>query len=200
MKVRSYLQRQWGAQSATELNEQIAKATGVTVRTIRNIKQKAARCHPLPISSPSRAVQATISSRLDDIDKGLIRKEIVSFYDRGELPTLDLLLKKVKQPPINFSGGKTTLWSVIRKLGFKYKKVTSGRAILMERHDIVMSRNRYLRIIEKNRKSAEPRPEIYINETWVNQRESVDKCWTVGDGTVGPKIKTGKGARFIILH
>lgn len=111
-----------------------------------------------------------------------------------------MLIKKVTQPPINFSGGKTTLWSVIRELGFRYKKFTSGRAILMERHNIVVSRNRYLRVIEKNRKSAKPRPEVYIDETWVNQRESVDKCWTDGDGRVGPKIKTGKGVRFVILH
>lgn len=72
-----FLQRQWGAQSPTDLDEQTAKATGVTVHTIRKIKQEAARCHPLPISSSPRAVQATISRKLDDFDKGIIRKEIV---------------------------------------------------------------------------------------------------------------------------
>lgn len=54
-KVRSYLQRQWGAQSANELDDQTAKATGVTSRTLRKIKQEAARCHPQPTSFPSRA-------------------------------------------------------------------------------------------------------------------------------------------------
>lgn len=41
---------------------------------------------------------------------------------------------------------------------------------------------------------------MYLDETWVNQNECVAKCWSTADGTVGPKLKTGKGSRFIILH
>ena len=34
----------------------------------------------------------------------------------------------------------------------------------------------------------------------INQNDCVSKCWTIADGSVGPKLKTGKGGRFIILH
>ncbi len=51
-----------------------------------------------------------------------------------------------------------------------------------------------------NRHSENPRPEIYLNETWVNQNISVEQCWTNKEGTIGPQTKTGRVGRFIILH
>lgn len=72
----------------------------------------------------------------------------------------------------------------------------------MEREDIVVARNKYLRIIEQNRNCDRTtrRAEVYLDETRVNQNECVDKCWTDPGGTVGPKTKTGRGARFIVLY
>ncbi|KAG7167335.1 hypothetical protein Hamer_G030362 [Homarus americanus] len=76
----------------------------------------------------------------------------------------------------------------------------SGRKILMEKEDIVAARNKYLRYIQKNRESSNPRPEVYLDETWINQNQCVERCWTVNDGSAGPKLKSGRGARFIIAH
>ena len=42
----------------------------------------------------------------------------------------------------------------------------------MERDDIVAERNKYPREIDKNRKSDQPRPEIFLDETWVIQNMS----------------------------
>lgn len=76
----------------------------------------------------------------------------------------------------------------------------SDRKILMERLDIVETRHYFLRQTEEIRKCKNRRPDVYLDETWINQRDSVGRCWTEEDGTVRSKIKTGKGARFIILH
>lgn len=70
----------------------------------------------------------------------------------------------------------------------------------MERKDIVAARCIYLRILNVHRNSVNPPYEVYLDETWVNQNESVKKRWTTSDGKIGPKLKTGKGARFIIVH
>ncbi|KAG7166053.1 hypothetical protein Hamer_G029569 [Homarus americanus] len=70
----------------------------------------------------------------------------------------------------------------------------------MEKEDIVAARNKYLRYIQKNRESSNPRPEVYLDETWINQNQCVERCWTVNDGSAGPKLKSGRGARFIIVH
>lgn len=69
----------------------------------------------------------------------------------------------------------------------------------MERSDIVAVRNKLLRELNMNRHSENPRPEIYMAETWVNQNISVDQCWT-NKGTIGPHTKTGRGGRFLMLH
>lgn len=34
----------------------------------------------------------------------------------------------------------------------------------------------------------------------VNQNEAVNKCWAIAEGAVGPKLKTGRGPRFITIH
>lgn len=172
-------------------------------KTVQRIVRQGSECAPNPISSPVyRAKKLRVRDKLDNFDKECIRKEVLSFYDRGEIPTVDALLEKIREEPVNFEGGTTTLWKIMREIGFKYGKVRSGRAILMERDDIVVKRNKYLRTIEKNRKCSPSirRPEVFVDETWVIQNECVEQCWAVGDGSVGPKIKTGKGSRFIILH
>lgn len=48
--------------------------------------------------------------------------------------------------------------------------------------------------------AGDSRPEMFLDETWVNQNEAVNKCWTADEKDVGPKLKTGKGGRFIIVH
>ncbi len=59
----------------------------------------------------------------------------------------------------------------------------------MERSDIVAARNKFLREPNMNRHTENPRPEIYLNETWVNQNISVEQCWTNKEGTFGPHTK-----------
>lgn len=201
--VYRYFSTQWGGDSSTEVLQKTVRATQVSEKTVQRIVRQGSECAPNPISSPVyRAKKLRVRDKLDNFDKECIRKEVLSFYDRGEIPTVDALLEKIREEPVNFEGGTTTLWKIMREIGFKYGKVRSGRAILMERDDIVVKRNKYLRTIEKNRKCSPSirRPEVFVDETWVIQNECVEQCWAVGDGSVGPKIKTGKGSRFIILH
>lgn len=84
-------------------------------------------------------------------------------------------------------------------MGFCYKRVESGRKILIEREDIVVLRCKYL-IIQENRSSDNPQSEVFLDETWVNKNECMAKCWTTPDGNMGRKVKTGRGARFIVQH
>ena len=49
------------------------------------------------------------------------------FYSEKNYPTMDSLLSAVKEKGIFFSGECTTLWKVMRKMGFKYKKVNDKR-------------------------------------------------------------------------
>lgn len=196
LHLRDYLRRSDDAIGELDLDKKVGQMVGVpetTVRSIRKLNKRGA------LDSPPKKRQRPVMDTIDGFTESCIRREILSFYDRGELPTLGGILTKVKEN-IDFPGGRSTLWKIVKRIGFKFGKVQSGRQILMEREDIVTARCKYLRYIHKNRNSCNPRPEIYIDETWVNQNDSVLKCWTTADESVGPKLKNGKGERFIILH
>lgn len=112
MNIRQYIAQQGKCLSVTQTDKETARAVDmcVCIRTVKAVKQQASKCHPLPITSPpQRATPSSIFKKLDEFDKQNLRKEILSFHDRGELPTLDKLLKKVKQDPLYFQGSRTTL-------------------------------------------------------------------------------------------
>ena len=50
-----------------------------------------------------------------------MRSEILAFYDRGEPPSIKALYSRVKEPPVSFKGGKSSLWKLVRGLGFRYE-------------------------------------------------------------------------------
>ncbi|CAH2105088.1 unnamed protein product [Euphydryas editha] len=119
-----------------------------------------------------------------------------------------MILKVVNEDPDlpNFSW--STLRKVIKYLNFKY--VTKSRqSILIDRQDIILWRQRYLRKIKEIRK--EGRYIYYQDETWINEGHAPKKAWidqTVVssrqaflDGlTTGLKQPSGKGKRLIIGH
>lgn len=103
---------------------------------------------------------------------------------------------------------RTTLWKILKKLGFKWMK-RSRNSALMERQDIVLWRRRYLTSIRKFR--AEGRKVYYLDETWVNAGHTKQNIWEdttvltarqafVEGVSTGLKNPAGKGRRLIILH
>ena len=56
---------------------------------------------------------------MDDFDTEVLRSAVHEFYSEKK-STVDSLLSAVKEKGI-FSGEHTTLWRVMRKMGFKYK-------------------------------------------------------------------------------
>ncbi|XP_064120782.1 uncharacterized protein LOC135225379 [Macrobrachium nipponense] len=197
IKVCNYLRGQYDKEGEDDIVKRTAAATGISVRSIQRIKQqhKRGEMH----SPPPRSRKSPVMGALDDFDKDCVRREIMAFYERGEIPTIEKLLDS-EEATSEFPCYLYVPSQLVKELGFRYKKVESGRKLLMERNDIVLARNKYLRLIDENQKSDSPRPEIYLDETWLNQNECVGKCWTLPDGIVGPRVKTGKGATFIIVH
>ena len=90
----------------------------------------------------------------------------------------------------------TSLWRLLKKMGFRYTKRTNKRQ-LYERHDVIAARAEYLRAIREYRRAG--RPIVYLDKTWCNQHHTVAKAWQ--DGESAPKdAPSGKGKRLIILH
>lgn len=134
---------------------------------------------------------------LDDFDKCVIRNKVREFYAvRKEVPTLRKLHRVLKED-INFCGGITTLRCILKELGYKYRKCESKRKVLIERHDIVIWRAKYLRTMKRFRESR--KPVVYIDETYIHTAHEVNKCWQ-GPGEPGVSKSISLGERYIIVH
>lgn len=191
MKVHDYFRGRNQLLSETDLQIKVAAATGIAVRTVQRVKKEFKEGW-IESPPPAKMRWAPVMSSLNDYEEGCVRREILSFYERGEIPTLSNLLEVVREPPINFPGSRSSLHSLIKKIGFQYKKMEGGRQILMEKEDIVSTRCKFLRILNNNRNISNPRPEVYVGETFISQKDLL--------GAIGPKSKTEKGAHFIVVH
>ena len=64
----------------------------------------------------------------DHFDTEVLRRTVHEFYRKNKYPTLDMLLVAVRENGI-LSGECTTLWKILRQMGFKHKKVNDKRYI-----------------------------------------------------------------------
>ena len=108
---------------------------------------------------------------LDDFDVEAICRLVHDFYRKKKHPTLDSLLLALKEKGL-FGGERAILWRILRKMGFKHKKVNDKRYIY-EQPSITYQRHAYLRRTKVNRR--EGRPVVYLDETWVNARDGKEK-------------------------
>lgn len=157
----------------TSVKEKTAAATGVSMSTVSLIKKQAKEGR---IESPPPRMRCSpVTGNTDGVEEEEIRKAVLSFYERGELPTMDALMEMLKEPPFRFVGVRASLQKLIEHLGFRCRRIQGGRVVLIERNAIVAARNKYLRLLHENRSSNNPRPEIYVYKTCVNLQESVVK-------------------------
>lgn len=133
---------------------------------------------------------------VDDFDCEAIPRTVHQMYEEKEYPTLDKLLVRIRDKGI-FSGGRTTLFLLLKRMGFKYHK-RDDKLFFYERRDIIEQRHSYLRKIREYRK--EERPIVYLDETWANSNTAPERLWVDEQGRGGWKKPSGKGKRLSILH
>lgn len=135
---------------------------------------------------------------VDDFDRCVIRRTINNMLlSRKTLPTVNAILNEIRSPnSIEFKGKKTTLKVILKEMGFRWRKCTDNRALLMERTDIVAQRINFLRKIKCFRE--EGRDIVYTDETYVNAGHTVSKCWQTNQ--IGLSVPFNKGERMILVH
>ncbi|KAG6456377.1 hypothetical protein O3G_MSEX009708 [Manduca sexta] len=125
-----------------------------------------------------------------------IRYKIQEFYVvRKEAPTLRRLLVALKKD-INFVGGRESLHLILHKLGYNYKKCKNQRKILIERHDIVAWRAKYLHEIKLIRESG--MPIVYFTESYIPTTLNHSNLESDNEAGVSKAVATNK--RYIIVH
>lgn len=99
---------------------------------------------------------------------------------------------------------KATLARTLNRWGFEFGKGIRSQH-LKEKDHVIAARRRYLREKIDNRVNAEDdttlrRPEVYLDESYVNKNHSNDFTWYYGEDGPWVQKPTGKGERLIILN
>ncbi|CAH2087753.1 unnamed protein product [Euphydryas editha] len=180
----------------------VAAMTGISEKTVTKISKEGevAASTSTKISTPGKSRPRDSKIQLDDFEMCALRHKIHEFYVvRKELPTLTKILHELRND-IDYKGSRTTLWRIMKKMGFFFKNCHSKRKVLMERHDIVAWRFRYLNELRDNR-NREQRPVIYLDETYIHSTYCAGKCWQSEMlNEEGVLSSDSKGPRWIIVH
>ncbi|KAI5640203.1 hypothetical protein NE865_07460 [Phthorimaea operculella] len=165
------------------VNERVAAATGVSLRTIARITNEGryAEASSSKIVTPGKDRKTRKDKiEMDNFDIGVLRRKIHEFYTmRREIPTVNKLLSVLKEE-IGFQGSREILRQHIKKIGFRFKRTKSNRKILIERYDIAAWRARYLQSIKRN-DETDKLPVVYLDETYIHSGHTAGKCWQDGD-------------------
>ncbi len=102
---------------------------------------------------------------------------------------------------INADIPPVTLWRTLQRWGFTYG-TGKRRSALKERDYVVLARRRYLRQKRANRNpdGSLQRPEVYLDETFVNKNHSGQFTWYLEEDGPWVNKPSGKGPRLIIVH
>jgi hypothetical protein len=138
-------------------------------------------------------------TNLHDFEKDVLRRTIFGFYDSGEFPTAKKLALELRDK-INYRGSVSSMYKILKSIGFRYRKTNDGHKFLMERGDIVAARIMFLRTVHNHRITGDMHPVFYLDETWVNQNHLKKYIWQDSLRKGGLRVPPGKGSRLIVCH
>jgi len=133
--------------------------------------------------------------------ESVVRKFIRERNQNGEQITLEEIVRHLSDGGVDAKIAISTLWRALARWGFEFDAGTRS-AQLKESDRIIIQRRQYLRKKIANRKNegGVKRPEIYLDESYINKNHSRDNTWYLReDGGVISK-PTGKGDRLIIVN
>ncbi|CAB3232287.1 unnamed protein product [Arctia plantaginis] len=131
-------EKEEGVKDVDKVYLRVANATGVSQRTVRRIATEGNISGLLSVfrtTAKKRSKSKPITD-IDLFDQGVIKRCIHNFHKtEKEMPTINKLLAKLKRD-INFRGAKTSLKTIVKNLGFKWRKTETNRMVLIEKTEI----------------------------------------------------------------
>lgn len=176
-----------------------ADALGIGVATVKRIMADYNR-DPRLLDEPSRLRGRPVHA-VSVTHQEAVRAYIRSANRQGKYITLsdivDFLKARSKEEMFHIS----TLARTLNRWGFEFGKGTRSQH-LKEKDHVIAARQRYLRKKRDNRASGDEtlRPEVYLDESYVNKNHSKDFIWYSGEDGPWVQKPTGKGERLIIIN
>jgi transposase len=177
-----------------------ADALGIGVATVKRIMADYNRDPDLlnePAKTRGRPVHVVSATHQE-----AVRSYIRSANIKGKYITLSdiadfLKERSIEEEPFHI----TTLARTLNRWGFEFGKGTRSQH-LKEKDHVIAARQRYLRKMRDNRASegATIRPEVYLDESYVNKNHSNDFIWYSGEDGPWVQKPTGKRERLVIIN
>lgn len=200
IRLKQYFDRNRSAFGSKDSSVQmVADALGIGLATVN---RTLASYHKDPHSiSALTQNRGRPSYSIDASQQEIVRAYIRTANLKGDHITLETICDFLKDKSSDELFHKSTLARTLDRWGFEFGKGTRTQH-LKEKDYVVAARQRYLRKLRNNRlpDGASNRPEVYLDESYVNKNHSNDFTWYSTDD--GPLVQkpTGNGERLVIVN
>ena len=176
-----------------------ADALGIGVATVKRVMADYNR-DPKLLDEPAK-VRGRPDHAVRATHQEAIRAYIRSANNQGKYITLSTIEDFLKERSEGEAFHIATLARTLNRWGFEFGKGTRSQH-LKEKDHVIAARQRYLRKKRDNRTSNGDsiRPEVYLDESYVNKNHSNDFIWYSGEDGPWVQKPTGKGERLIIIN
>ncbi len=176
-----------------------ADAIGIGVATVKRVMADYNR-DPKLLDEPAK-VRGRPDHAVRATHQEAIRAYIRSANKQGKYITLSTIDDFLKERSEGKAFHIATLARTLNRWGFEFGKGTRSQH-LKEKDHVIAARQRYLRKKRDNRTSSGDsiRPEVYLDESYVNKNHSNDFIWYSGEDGPWVQKPTGKGERLIIIN
>jgi transposase len=185
--------------STKKATKRTAKGLGVGEATVKRIMAEYRRQGQIIVNKSVKAKGKpgySASINLQPVIRQYVRSKNMAGQRVGIKKLRNYLIQK-HQANIPF----VTLWRTLRRWGFVHG-TGKRRSALKERAYVVLARRRYLRekIANRNPDGTLKRPEVYLDETYINKNHSSQFTWYLEEDGPWVNKPSGKGPRQIIVH
>lgn len=201
IQLKQYFDKKRSEFGVTDLSTQlISDALGVGLATVNRVLANYNK-NPNSINEDNQ-IRGRPAYSVDRKQQEQVRAYIRQANLQGKHITLETIYDFLK-PHISNEFHVTTLARTLDRWGFEFGKGIRTQH-LKEKDYVIAARHRYLRKMRNNREKNSVteiiRPEVYLDESYVNKNHSNDFVWYSADD--GPWIQkpTGSGERLIIIN
>ena len=178
--------------------QRVANALGFGLATVK--RTMADHSRGVNFDKVEKIYRGRPQRALSDSVQTSVRDYIRRANKEGAYITLETLCQYLEEVAPEQEFSIRTLGRALDRWGFTFGKGIRTQRF-KEKDHVVVARQRYLRRKIANRKGkGTVRPEVYLDESYVNKNHSKDFVWYYDDD--GPWIQkpTGKGERLIIIN
>lgn len=188
-----------GEEEGTTIAQRTADALDIGIATVRRVMADYNRKPDFTDKDkvvyrgrPSRSIPESLQT--------ITRQYIRSANQNGTHVTVEMLCKHLKNETTDQNFHVRTMSRTLNLWGFTFGKGTRSQH-LKEKDYVVAARQRYLRRKLANRSRGNTiRPEVYLDESYVNKNHSNDFIWYSEEDGPWVQKPTGKGERLIIIN